>query len=262
MTANSRRILAALYHSYVDTSSGAAISLRDLLEALARRDWQIRVFSGPMLDFEQGGTNRRLLEDQATAFEVYDGHARGESFSVSMFRKGGVDCALYTPRRPQQPPSRAVGENWLQCYAGLLATWRPEVVITYGGFWMTRPLVQLAKQRGARTVFYLCNFSYSDRSLFDGIDATVVLSRFHARWCRERLGIECHPVYPLIDRQRVECEPDAGRRYVTFVNPQPHKGVFIDEAYYRRVSARCRLRSEMWAPEKLVWEFERICRNE
>ena len=227
MTAKRRRILAALYHSYIDTSSGAAISLRDLLEALARRNWDVRVFCGPMLDFEQGRTNRQLLEDQAIPLDVYDGHARGEGFSVFMFRKGNVDCALYTPRRPQQPPSQAVGENWLQCYAELLASWQPDVVITYGGFWMTRPLVQLAKQHGARTVFYLCNFAYSDRSLFDGIDATIVLSRFHARWCRERLGIECHPVYPLIDRQRVECEPDPTRRYVTFVNPQPHKGVFV-----------------------------------
>jgi glycosyltransferase involved in cell wall biosynthesis len=230
VTGKSRRILAALYHSCIDTSSGAAISLRDLVEALARRDWDARVFCGPLLDFDEGRTNRQLLEDEAVAFEVYDGHARGEDFSVFMFRKGNVDCALYTPRQAQQPPSQAVGENWLQCYAELLASWRPDVVITYGGFWMTRPLVQLAKEHGARIVFYLCNFAYSDGSLFDGIDATIVLSRFHARWCREcreTLGIECHPVYPLIDRERVECEADPKRRYVTFVNPQPHKGVFV-----------------------------------
>jgi len=125
VTAKRRRILAALYHSYVDTSSGAAISLRDLLEALARRNCDVRVFCGPMLDFEQGQSNQQLLEDQAIPLDVYDGHARGEDFSVFMFRKGNVDCALYTPRRPQQPPNQAVGENWLQCYAELLASWRP-----------------------------------------------------------------------------------------------------------------------------------------
>jgi hypothetical protein len=34
-----RRILAALYRYCIDTSSGAAISLRDMLEALARREF-------------------------------------------------------------------------------------------------------------------------------------------------------------------------------------------------------------------------------
>ena len=47
----SRRVFAALYHSYVDTSSGAAVCLREMLERLAGRGWQVRVLSGPMLDF-------------------------------------------------------------------------------------------------------------------------------------------------------------------------------------------------------------------
>jgi len=39
-------------------------------EALARRDWRIRVFSGPILDFEDGRTNQQLLEDQAIPLEI------------------------------------------------------------------------------------------------------------------------------------------------------------------------------------------------
>ncbi len=227
MPSSNRRILAALYHSYIDTSSGAAISLRDMLEALARRDWQVRVFCGPGLDFEGGVSNRQLLEDQGIPFEIYDGHARGEDYSVSMFRKNGVDCGLYLPSRPGREPARAAGENFLQSYEELLDSWRPEVVVTYGGSWLAGPLLQMARQRSVRTVFYLCNFAYSDAALFDQVDTTVGLSQFHADWYRDTLGIECVPVYPLIDWDLVCCEPDSQQRYVTFVNPQPHKGVYV-----------------------------------
>lgn len=152
-----RRVLAALYHSYIDTSSGAAISLRDMLEALARRDWQVRVFCGPGLDFETGASNRQLLEDQGIPFEIYDGHARGEDYSLYMFRKNNVDCGLYLPSRPGREPARAAGENFLQSYEELLDSWRPEVVVTYGGSWLAGPLLRMARQRGVRTVFYLCS---------------------------------------------------------------------------------------------------------
>ncbi len=222
-----RRILAALYHSYIDTSSGAAISLRDMLEVLARRDWDVRVFCGPTLDFEAGQTNQQLLQDQAIPFEIHDGHARGEDYSVTMFRKSNVDCGLYSPTLPGRRPSQAAGENFLQSYEELLDSWQPDVVITYGGSWMAKPLIRMAWQRGARTVFFLCNFAYSDASLFHEIDTTVVASNFHGRWYRENLGIEPVPVYPLIDWSSVQCEPDRQQRYVTFVNPQPHKGVFV-----------------------------------
>ena len=221
------RVFVAVYHSYVDLSSGAAISLRDMMEALAKEGWEVRVLSGPKLDFEGTKTNQQLLREQGITFATYRAAHSGEDFSLCLFSTGGVDCGVWIPRDAQADPNRRVGEAWLSSYREILDSWRPDVVITYGGFWMTRPMMQLAKRAGARTVFYLCNYAYTDRTFFDEIDVTVVLSRFHAQWCREHIGIDGVPVYPLMPPERYSCQRDPDQRYVTFVNPQPHKGVYV-----------------------------------
>ena len=101
------------------------------------------------------------------------------------------------------------------------------MLITYGGFWTTRPLIEAARAVGARTVFYLCNYAYSDPSLFEPFDVTIVPSQFHARWYKETIGIETTVVPPLMNLDTILCEPAPARRFVTFVNPQPHKGLYV-----------------------------------
>lgn len=89
-----------------------------------------------------------------------------------------------------------------------------------------------ANSAGARALFYLCNFAYTQLNLFENVDTTVMLSRYHADWYREHVGIDGVPIYPVLPPQRILCEPQSlptepERKYVTFVNPQPHKGVFL-----------------------------------
>jgi hypothetical protein len=221
------RIFVALYHSYIDTSSGAAISLRDMMEALAKQGIEVRVLSGPKLDYEGAKTNEDLLREQGIDFKTYRAAHAGETFSLSLFSADGVECGIWIPQQPQAEPSRHVGDAWLSSYREILQSWQPDVVITYGGFWMTGPMLRMAKQAGARTVFYLCNYAYTAPALFEDVDVTIALSHFHAQWCRQQLGIDCTAIYPLMPPQRYLCERDSQQRYVTFVNPQPHKGVYL-----------------------------------
>lgn len=225
--ARGKRILAATYHSYIDSSSGAAISLRDMMEALARRGWEVRVLSGPQLDFEKAISPESLLRQQGIRPRRYRASHRGESYSLLLFRGGGVDVAIWTPDRRDAEPNANVGAAWLGTFNELTEAWRPDVVVTYGGYWMTQPMLQTARRFGATTVFYLCNFAYTDRSLFDGVDVTVVLSQYQSDWYSERLGITTAVVPPLMPRDRCLTERRDGPGYVTFVNPQPHKGSFV-----------------------------------
>lgn len=225
--ARGKRILAATYHSYIDSSSGAAISLRDMMEALARRGWGVRVLCGPQLDFEKTTSHESLLRQQGIRPRRYRASHAGESYSLLLFRSRGVDVAVWTPDRRDAEPNATVGAAWLGTFNELAETWRPDVVVTYGGFWMTQPMLRTARRFGATTVFYLCNFGYTDRSLFDDVDVTVVLSQYQADWYSERLGITTAVVPPLMPRERCMTERTAGPGYVTFVNPQPHKGSFV-----------------------------------
>jgi glycosyltransferase involved in cell wall biosynthesis len=251
-----RKILAATYHSYIDTSSGAAISLRDAIEGLAARGWGARVMSGPRLDFQDDTTNSRLFQEQAIDVKTYMSEGRSGESRMHMFQRNGVECGLLETEdddnrgtgtsqasneikgdekkgtgtaqaSSQSPFSREAGEDWLNCCVEILREWRPDVLITYGGFWMTRPLVEAARAVGVRTVFHLCNYAYSDASLFEPFDVTIVPSQFHADWYKGRLGIDATVVPRLMNRDLIGCEPDPTRRFVTFVNPQPHKGLYV-----------------------------------
>lgn len=226
MSVQKRRILVSLYHSYIDTSSGAAISLRDLMEALAKRNWEVRVLSGPRLDFEARKTNEELLREQGIVFQRYRNSTSDINFRLLMFRTGGVDCALFEPKKAQADPSQPVGNAWLSLYQETLKDWRPDVVLTYGGFWMFRPMMHKAKMLGTKRVFFLCNCEYRDQGMFKEVDLTIVPSRWHQNWCREVVGIETEPVYSLIPPKRYLCV-ERNPQYLTFVNPQPAKGVFI-----------------------------------
>ena len=239
------RILIALYHSWIDTSSGAAISLRETMKSLAARGWSVRVLCGPLLDFGYRKTCEQILDEQKIVFrEFVLQHSRratspGETDTskspgdrLLLFHDGPVPVAQYLPFEKnihQQPPDAETGSIWLKLYQEQLNTWKPDIVLTYGGYSLCTPTLQIAKTHGIRTVFYLCNFAYTDASLFHDVSATITASQYHAEAYRHTLGIESIPIYPLIRKSGVlpsESEP-ADKKYVTFVNPIPHKGVFI-----------------------------------
>ena len=56
-------------------------------------------------------------------------------------------------------------------------------------------------------------------------DAVIVPSQFAREHFRHSLGLDFQVLPYLWDWSKVRCER-VDRRYVTFVNPQPHKGVF------------------------------------
>jgi glycosyltransferase involved in cell wall biosynthesis len=75
-------------------------------------------------------------------------------------------------------------------------------------------------------LFALHNLAYHGADLFRPVDAVLVPSRFAQAHYRRTLGLESTPLPGPWDWNRVRC-PEGQPRYVTFVNPQPDKGVFV-----------------------------------
>jgi glycosyltransferase involved in cell wall biosynthesis len=55
----------------------------------------------------------------------------------------------------------------------------------------------------------------------------IVPSEFSADHYRQTLGLECTVLPCPFDWHRVSCHASPEERYVTFVNPEPHKGVSV-----------------------------------
>ncbi|HLJ92138.1 MAG TPA: glycosyltransferase [Gemmataceae bacterium] len=222
------RLLFCSYHCYWDPSSGAAVCSRELLELLARRDWACRVLCGPRLDFEMPTRLDQILAAQQCEFELRQAAAAAGPLSVFRFRQAGVAVQVYgSPFGPRLgPPTPEEGVGFLALCERVLEHFQPDVVLTYGGDWVTRELIGLAKERGIRVVFALHNLAYQSGEPFRQVDAVLVPSRFAQAHYRRTIGLESTPIPGPWNWDRLRCESVEGR-YVTFVNPQPQKGVFL-----------------------------------
>ena len=222
------RVLFCSYHSYIDPGSGAALSTRDLLEWLARHGWHCRVFSGAEFDGAEGGALPALLAAQQVPYDVQHGHAGSLPFALYHFTQGGVPVAVYQAPdvQPGRTPTPAEGQTFLTLFERMLDAFRPDVLLTFGGHWFAPIFMQRARQRGVRVVFCLKNCNYHSAELFRETDAVLVLSEYCREHYRRTLGLECTVLPSLIDETRVR-SPSVQGRYVTFVNPLPHKGAAV-----------------------------------
>jgi glycosyltransferase involved in cell wall biosynthesis len=223
------RLLFASVHSYLDTSSGAAIATRDLLELMAARGWECRALTTGLLDYEQETPFATLIDSIGLPFDearvVLDG---GGECSVYELELNGVSITTQplVSSRADRAPGREESAIFLDLVTQALLRFRPRVVLTYGGHPACAALIAAARQRGIPAVFHLHNFSYDDRRIFADAATVLVPTECARRYYRGRLGLECvHIPLPLNPGRVIvsDCQP----RYVTFVNPQIAKGVAV-----------------------------------
>lgn len=227
------KLLFASWHRLIDPSSGAAVATRDLLELMAARGWECRAFCGPQLDFESGESISRLFAEQQIPCELRAAPPQMPPFVLHHFRQGDLRGTVYVPESATSAPLAADGlpmeheTAFLALLDRFLERERPDVLLTYGGRRISRRLMAAARARGVPVVFALHNFAYRDAGLFRDATAVLVPSQFTRDYYRRTLGLECTAIPSPINWSRVRCEPDPGRQYVTFVNPQPAKGLLV-----------------------------------
>ncbi|HEX4611592.1 MAG TPA: glycosyltransferase [Urbifossiella sp.] len=226
-------LLFASYHAYLDHSSGAALSTRDLLEDLAAHGWACRVVCGPQLDFGDGRPVEAVLRDHRLPHH----HERcappaGARYDLFHYVLNGVPVTQYRPDgyAPGRPPTQTEGVPFLDVLGRACDRFRPGVVLTYGGRPIGPHLIRRARRHGAKVVFALHNFAYRGADFLHEVDALRVPSGY-ARDTYRAAGVEAEAVPWPWDRLRARADRADGR-YVTFVNPQPTKGV----AWFARIA--------------------------
>src|SRR5262249_33969499 len=115
---------------------------------------------------------------------------------------------------------------FLGLYERVLELFRPDVVLTYGGHWLAQEGIAPAQHRGIARVFALHNLGHHPAQLFPPGDAGLVPARLAPAPYRPTVGLRCTAIPGPLDWARVRCRKVRGQ-YVTFVNPQPDKGVFV-----------------------------------
>lgn len=209
----------------LDRNSGAAIEMLDWMRLLARSGFDassvsMSLFDGPgeypfrseiapKLDPKQHiGKRIRFTRDNVEHNIFNTGTSIASQVSTE-FARGFINSAAEDIRRL-----------------------RPDVVIGYGSANLV-PLRALARQQGARCIFYLANDSYTDarRACLGEVDQVVTPSEALANLYRDRLGFDCRvvgsyiPAFAGMKRPSAQAVEERRRTgFVTMVNPNLVKG--------------------------------------
>jgi len=140
--------------------------------------------------------------------------------------KGVPVTLLLTRHNDESRPDRAEAAQYLGLVDGLLDDFAPDQLIACNGHPMIFAAMAEARRRGITTAFAVRGFGYYERRYFDDVDHVFTCSQFLTDVYREKVSLFSTPLEPPIDWSTVVA-PAESRAFVTFVNPSPHKGLWL-----------------------------------
>lgn len=232
-----RHVVFASRHCLIDYSSGAAIATNDCLQLLARSGFRCQAFCAGAVDFQEEVCLERMLARLQIPFETLRETAGGRPVELIRTRCGAVPVTVFRNPSSRRGPGRDEAPAFLAALEAFLERSRPDVVLTYGGGPLSEAIVALAQQHRAALVFALKNLAYRHARTFQNVDCVFVPSAYARDYYRARLGLKCAVLPNAIDPLRVQA---AVRRpqYLTFVNPQPAKGLFVFARIAEQIARR------------------------
>ena len=222
-----QRVAFASPYCLMDYTSGAAIATANALRFLGQLGFDCRAFCGSYLDVQQDDLLEDMLTRQGSPHETRAVQIGQREARLIDTRHGTIPVTIFrsvSTRGSWQDEAEVAA--FFEAFKAFLDENRPDAVWTYGGDGVTDTMVKLAKNRDIPVVFGLHNFGYWDIFNFAPVDYVTVPSEFSRQHHWAKLGLACHTLPNVIDWPRVAA---AGRepRYVTFVNPQTTKGLFV-----------------------------------
>ena len=239
MTRAVRKIAFVSPHCLLDFTNGAATATLDALSLLARSGFECQAFCSTHIDAWEEVLVEEILAQRGVPYQVRNaqiGQYKGRMIFTS---HGAVRVTFFNSASTR---SGWIDEQEVAAFLTgceiFLARNRPDAVLTYGGDAVAIAVQRVVKHFGIPIVFGLHNFSYHNLSPFRLVDRIFVPTEFARRHYRDTLGLDCQ-VLPLVmaaERVRVACGPNGPHpnplpqgegSFVTFVNPEPRKGVHV-----------------------------------
>jgi len=210
-------------NSVLDTSNGAAISIRTFLRYLSRYGVECQSLTASIYDKPGPGTPLENMQatgalpvqepglPQTLWLKVDEGVRHNIEFGPAMTQGD------FTDEAQQRLYNRALA---------ILDEFRPDVLLLYGNRRYEASMLRQARLRGIKTVFYLVNPNYKERDRFEHVDMIFTDTEATRDLFAERFGFDCKVVGKFIEPPAV---PPSTRppHFVTFINPAPEKGVTL-----------------------------------
>lgn len=199
-----------------DPVSGAAISVRTLLEGLAARGHEVCVVTAACFDRPDHGNEGDMLT--SVGFEDVESHwTRTENGVRHIAIPSGKATVLeMTPAALSHAARDALDH---------IEDFGPDVMLSYGGTSAETTVRAHMSRQDTPNAFYLANPNYRDPTCFADVDLVMCDTPATSEHYRTTLGLDPAIIGKFIEPvQRVEGERP---RYVTFINPSYEKGVTL-----------------------------------
>lgn len=210
------KILWMSPYSLHDTSSGASVDAKLMLENMQRRGWEVWscasfVFDNKTGSLVFGDLDKKLAEDNHDTFVLDDNgihyvYTRCQNTSEMQF-------------------SLAEGELFFNTYLQVLDEFKPDIVFGYCPGMTSMTCFAEAQRRGIATVYLLVNGNHKHFS-FPHFDLVITDSVATSKYYAECSNINVVPTGAFFQEENVvsrEREP----KYVTLINPSFEKGLSI-----------------------------------
>lgn len=222
------RFLLAIDSVHTDHRSGAAVSMKTLMEWLAAAGHECRVLCSARFDGQPEDADRHLKGLGVPVKRMPPGRATGGSHwpVVRFSLRGVLTTMVLTQSQDPNRPDHTENKQVIRACEALYDQFRPQVMVTYGGGPVVQEAMKRARNRDIATVFSLHNYGYEERSLFTNADHVLNCSPFLERYYAKKIGLRSTGIPVPITWSDVLASSD-GRGFLTFINPAPHKGLFI-----------------------------------
>jgi glycosyltransferase involved in cell wall biosynthesis len=215
------RFLLVNNHCITDPTAGVTQSLRTIGEWLADAGHECRILTTARFESRVTFTIEEHLRERGVDV------ARDAPDRVVRYAVRGVPVTLLLTRyNDETRPNHKETKRYLGLVDELLNEFAPDQLIACNGHPMILEAMARARKRAITTAYAVRGFGYDDPRWFEHVDHAFTCSQFLTDAYRDSVGLVSTPLEPPIDWSSVVA-PAESRAFVTFVNPSPHKGLWL-----------------------------------
>ena len=210
------RILWANSFCLLDTSSGASISVREILRQLSKNNFDIEILGATIFDSSSGA---KIFKQLLSASE-------NNKQNLLTIRDGNLTHKLIKTNFSNidnMTTSETMSLYNLCCKT--LDSFKPDLLFFYGGLPLERLICREARIRRIPSVAYLVNPNFLGTSWCRDVDLIITDTNATSNYYKKKAGFTPVPVGKFIDA-RIKVKNQT-REYLTFVNPSWSKGAGI-----------------------------------
>lgn len=221
------RLLLITNQCITDSTAGVTHSLRQILLWLTEAGHQVRCLCTTRFE-------TKIPFDPDTHLRDWDPHARTRASSpcplTFLTMRGVAVRLLHTRHHDETQPDAAEAEQFLAEFRRWIEQDRPDLLMALNGHRMIFEALALARHRRIPTAYAVRGYGYENPHYFKHVDHAFTCSPFLSEHYRRAIGLHSTPLEPPIDWSAVQPPPEvdpAERRFVTFINPMPTKGLTL-----------------------------------